>query len=45
VDIINTIIDFIKPIIETIMGLIGGGEGGGFDISSITGMLGGLLPF
>lgn len=47
-DIINTIIGFIKPIIETIMGLVGGGgEGGGFDfgsiISTITGLFGGLM--
>ncbi len=42
-DILNTIMGFIQPIIDTIMGLIGGGEGGGFDISSITDILGGLL--
>lgn len=41
-DILNTIMGFIQPIIDTIMGLVGG-EGGGFDISSITDILGGLL--
>lgn len=47
-DIIGTITGILQPVIETITGLIGGGEGGGsFDIgsiiSTITGLLGGII--
>ena len=46
-DIIGTITGILQPVIETITGLIGGGDGGSFDIgsiiSTITGFLGGII--
>ena len=40
--IIDTIKGILQPVIDTIMGLIGGGDGG-FSLDSITGLLGGLF--